>query len=70
MTRTEKKYTSGDILSNGTEKVVVVWIKEECAFMLKLLGKEFEKEEWTNPITDLRKTDVVIGNIYDTRLEG
>ena len=33
--------------------------------MLKLLDKEFEKEEWTNPITDLRKDDVVIGNIYD-----
>ena len=44
-----------DIISNGTEKCLVVWIKEQAGFMLKLLNEEFENEEWTNPMIDLRK---------------
>lgn len=57
----------GDIISNGTEKCLVVWIKEQAGFMLKLLNEEFENEEWTNPMIDLRKDDEVIGNIYDNK---
>lgn len=46
---------------------MVVWIKEQAGFMLKLLNEEFENEEWTNPMIDLRKDDEVIGNIYDNK---
>lgn len=60
-----KEIYEGDIISNGYEKCVVVWIKEQAGFMLKLLDKEYEKEEWTNPMIDIRKDDEVIGNIYD-----
>lgn len=55
----------GDILSNGYEKSIVVWVKEQAGFMLKLTNKEYEKEKWTNPMIDLRKDDEVIGNIYE-----
>lgn len=55
----------GDIISNGYEKCIVVWVKEYAGFMLKLINKEYEDKEWTNPIIDLRKDEVVIGNIYD-----
>ena len=60
-----KEIYEGDIISNGYEKCVVVWIKEQAGFMLKLLDKEYEKEEWTNPMIDIGKDDEVIGNIYD-----
>lgn len=60
-----KEIYEGDILSNGYEKSIVVWVKEQAGFMLKLTNKEYEKEKWTNPMIDLRKDDEVIGNIYE-----
>ncbi len=56
---------SGDILSNGTEQCVVIYIEEQAGFMLKLTDEQFENEKWTNPMIDLRKDDEIIGNIYD-----
>ena len=60
-----KEIYEGDIISNGYEKCIVVWIEEYAGFMLKLINKEYEDKEWTNPMIDLRKDDEVIGNIYD-----
>ena len=60
-----KEIYEGDIISNGYEKCIVVWVKEQAGFMLKLTNKEYEKEKWTNPMIDLRKDDEVIGNIYE-----
>ena len=55
---------SGDIISNGIEKCVVVWIEQYAGFMLKLIRNDIEAE-WTNPIIDMTLDDEVIGNIYD-----
>jgi uncharacterized phage protein (TIGR01671 family) len=55
-----KEIYEGDILSNGYEKCIVVWINEQSGFMLKLLDEEYKNEEWTNPMIDLRKDDEVI----------
>ncbi len=60
-----KEIYEGDIISNGYEKCIVVWVKEYAGFMLKLINKEYEDKEWTNPMIDLRKDEEVIGNIYD-----
>lgn len=56
---------NGDIISNGYEKCIVVWIDEQASFMLKLTDEEYKQEKWTNPMIDLRKDDEVIGNIYE-----
>lgn len=55
-----KEIYEGDIVSNGYEKSIVVWIKEQAGFMLKLTNEEYADEEWTNPMIDLRKDDEVI----------
>lgn len=60
-----KEIYEGDIISNGCEKCIVVWAKECAGFMLKLINKQYEDKEWTNPIIDLTKNDEVIGNIYE-----
>lgn len=60
-----KEIYEGDIISNGYEKCIVVWVKEYTGFMLKLINKEYEDKEWTNPMIDLRKDEEVIGNIYE-----
>ena len=60
-----KEIYEGDIISNGYEKCIVVWVKEYAGFMLKLINKEYENKEWTNPMIDLGKEDEVIGNIYE-----
>lgn len=60
-----KEIYEGDIISNGYEKCIVVWVKEYAGFMLKLINKEYEDKEWTNPMIDLRKDEEVIGNIYE-----
>ena len=60
-----KEIYEGDIISNEYEKCIVVWVKEYAGFMLKLINKEYEDKEWTNPMIDLRKDEEVIGNIYD-----
>lgn len=59
-----KEIYEGDIISNGTEKCVVVWIEQYAGFMLKLIRNDIEAE-WTNPIIDMTLDDEVIGNIYD-----
>lgn len=60
-----KEIYEGDIISNGYENCLVVWVKEIAGFMLKLLIKEYENKEWTNPMIDLKNDEEVIGNIYD-----
>ena len=60
-----KEIYEGDIVSNGYEKCIVVWVKEYAGFMLKLINKEYEDKEWTNPMIDLRNDEEVIGNIYE-----
>lgn len=60
-----KEIYEGDIISNGYEKCIVVWVKEYAGFMLKLINKEYEDKEWTNPMIDLRNDEEVIGNIYE-----
>lgn len=55
-----KEIYEGDIISNGCEKCIVVWAKECAGFMLKLINKQYEDKEWTNPIIDLTKNDEVI----------
>lgn len=60
-----KEIYEGDIISNGTEKCIVVWVKDYAGFMLKLINKDYENREWTNPIIDLRKNDEVIGNVWE-----
>ena len=60
-----KEIYEGDIISNGPERCIVVWVKEYAGFMLKLINKEYEDKEWTNPMIDLRNDEEVIGNIYE-----
>lgn len=60
-----KEIYEGDIISNGYEKCIVVWVKKYAGFMLKLINKEYEDKEWTNPMIDLRNDEEVIGNIYE-----
>lgn len=55
----------GDIISDGYEKCLVVWVKKYAGFMLKLLEEKNDFREWSNPFIDLGKEDEVIGNIYE-----